>query len=119
MVVQLREYELALGSLNTALKLPKDDIVRDACIQRFEFSVELAWKTAKKVLGLSASSPRIVIRDMAAQGLIEDPHQWFSFIEARNLAAHVYNEAMADKVYLKAHEFYQEGMKLLSELKKI
>ena len=42
------EFKKALVSLEKALSLPEDDVSRDASIQRFEFSVELAWKSAKK-----------------------------------------------------------------------
>ncbi|MEZ4743659.1 MAG: nucleotidyltransferase substrate binding protein [Bdellovibrionota bacterium] len=48
MAVSLEQYEKALDSLAKALQEDKNDIVRDASIQRFEFCIELAWKTAKK-----------------------------------------------------------------------
>ena len=48
MPVTLVEFKKAVNSLKQALDLEKNDIVRDATIQRFEFSVELAWKSAKK-----------------------------------------------------------------------
>lgn len=51
MAVSIKEYSKALLSLEEALSLPKNDIVRDATIQRFEFCIELAWKTSKKVMG--------------------------------------------------------------------
>jgi hypothetical protein len=57
MAVSIEEYSKALLSLEEALALPKTDIVRDATIQRFEFCVELAWKTAKKVMGTQTSAP--------------------------------------------------------------
>ncbi len=40
------EFEKALKALDEALREPKNSIVRDASIQRFEFCVELAWKTS-------------------------------------------------------------------------
>ena len=40
----------ALSRLKEALNLPKSDIVRDSAIQRFEFTMDLAWKTVKTFL---------------------------------------------------------------------
>ena len=76
MPVTLVEFKKALNSLKQALELEKNDIVRDATIQRFEFPVVLAWKSAKKVMGTSTSAPKQVIREMglvtAVNGRIAD-----------------------------------------------
>jgi len=54
-VVGTVELENAITSLQNALAAPKNDITRDATIQRFEFCVELSWKVAKKVMGTASS----------------------------------------------------------------
>lgn len=113
------EYEKALASLSEALNLPKTSITRDASIQRFEFCIELAWKTSKKILGLSASAPKIVIRDMAQNGLISDPEEWFVFLEARNLSSHTYKEELAEQVYKTAKIFLPKALDLLKKMKNI
>lgn len=113
------EYEKALKALAEALAEPKNSIVRDATIQRFEFCVELAWKASKKMLGTASSAPKIVIREMAQAGLIQDPQIWFDFLEARNLSSHTYKEEMAEKVYAVAKSFLPEGQALLLKLKSI
>ena len=41
------DFSRALARLGEALSAPKSDLVRDAAIQRFEFTFELAWKTMK------------------------------------------------------------------------
>ena len=52
--------------LAQALALPKDDIVRDSAIQRFEISFELCWKFLKAYLeeehNASCTSPRTCFR---------------------------------------------------------
>jgi nucleotidyltransferase substrate binding protein (TIGR01987 family) len=43
----------------------KDDIIIDATIKRFEFTLELFWKTLKKILAyekVESTSPRDVVR---------------------------------------------------------
>lgn len=113
----LQEFEKALKSLKIALDSEKTDLNRDATIQRFEFCVELAWKTAKKKMGSGSTAPKVVIREMAAQGLIADTDLWFDFLEARNLSSHTYKEDIAERVYAAAAGFFSHGNELLKKLK--
>src|SRR5947208_8534986 len=56
------DFERATTRLEEALALPKNDIVRDSAIQRFEISFELCWKFLKAYLeeehNASCTSPR-------------------------------------------------------------
>lgn len=116
MAVSIEEYSKALKSLAQALSLPKNDIVRDASIQRFEFCIELAWKTAKKMMGTTTSAPKQVIREMAQNGFIDEVEPWFEFLEARNMSSHTYDEVLADKVYAEAIRFLPFGAQLEKRL---
>jgi len=118
-LVSTQEFEKALAALEKALTEPKTDITRDASIQRFEFCVELAWKTAKKKLGTAATAPRVVIREMASQLLIKDPEKWFEFLDARNMSSHTYKEDIAEKVYQAAVSFLPHAKDLLEKLRTI
>lgn len=92
----------ALAQLKISLQLPVDEIVRDATIQRFEFTVELAWKLLQAVLaeeGVEVASPRSAIRAAASNGLITETHEWFLSLDHRNLASHVYSEDLAKEIY--------------------
>lgn len=42
------EFTEVVLRLQDALAQPKNGFIRDSVIQRFEFSIELSWKTAKK-----------------------------------------------------------------------
>jgi nucleotidyltransferase substrate binding protein (TIGR01987 family) len=117
MAVNIAEYEKALKSLGKALNEPKTDITRDASIQRFEFCVELAWKTARKVTGTITTSPKQVIREMAQSGLIDDVTLWLEAIDQRNLSSHTYNEDLAEKVYTFIKAFFPHAQKLCNKLK--
>ena len=116
MPVTLVEFKKAVNSLKQALDLEKNDIVRDATIQRFKFSVELAWKSAKKVMGTSTSAPKQVIREMGQNNMIEDVTYWLQAIDHRNLSVHTYNEDLAEQVYNFAKSFLIEFEKLLNIL---
>ena len=92
----------ALDRLEAALGRPEDDITRDACIQRFEFSFELAWKAIQRQAraeGLQCESPRECLRLAFSMGLVEDDPQWMSMVEDRNRTSHTYEEATARAVY--------------------
>ncbi len=113
------QYEKALGQLIKAVAQPRDEFVRDSIIQRFEFTFELAWKTSKKVLGTQSVGPRVIIREMAQQGFINDVSLWFKLLEARNLSVHAYNEELADRVSKTACDAVSEFEQLLVQLKKV
>lgn len=114
--ISLVEYAKALVALEKALKEPKSDIVRDASIQRFEFCVELAWKSAKKVMGTASSAPKTVVREMAQNSLIDDADFWLEAIDQRNLSSHTYKEQLAEQVYSFARKFLPIAQDLLRKL---
>lgn len=102
---QVTDLTSANERLKEALALPPTRIHKDATIQRFEFTVELSWKTmqeAVRFIGEEAVSPRDAIRVAARTELIGDPEAWFSMLAARNLTSHVYRESVADEVYEEA-----------------
>lgn len=122
MAVSADEYKKALLALQEALDLfnkakidePAKKAFRDAAIQRFEYCVELAWKLAKKSMGSSSTAPRMIIREMAQNKLIDDPTIWFSFLEARNKTSHTYDEKVAEEVFIEIVKFLPEA-KLLQK----
>ena len=116
MAVSLEELSKALVSLEEALTVEKTDISRDASIQRFEFCVELAWKSARKVMGTSTTAPKQVIREMAQSGLIEDVEFWLKSIDQRNLSSHTYIQKLAEEVYAFAKSFLNPAKQLLTKL---
>jgi nucleotidyltransferase substrate binding protein (TIGR01987 family) len=106
--------------LKEASELEPTRIHKDATIQRFEFTFELAWKTIQEYVrdqGLDCKSPKNCFRTAAEIDLIKNPKVWFEYLEARNLVAHTYNERLADKVYRQAIKFCAEVDNLLKVLK--
>ena len=116
---QIDQLEKAGKRLEEVLVLEPTQINKDAAIQRFEFTFELAWKTIRSFAfekGFEVISPRDNIRTAAQLGLIENIEIWFDFLEARNNSSHVYNENMASVVYEEAKKFLPEFKKLLEKL---
>ncbi len=114
MSISTKEYNKAVERLGEALSQKKDEFIRDSVIQRFEFCVELAWKTSKKIMGTTSVAPKDVIREMAQSDYIIDVELWLRAIDMRNLSSHTYKEDLAEQVYAFATGFLAE-FKILSE----
>ena len=84
--------------------------VRDGVIQRFEFTCELAWKACREFLldegFVGIDSPKSVMRQAYACGLVEDEAGWLSLLQARNLTSHVYSETQAQEIYEEIEKTY-------------
>lgn len=131
MSASIKELEKAFLSLKTAQYLLQKSLtnenqnielhkaLRDSCIQRFEFCVELSWKVSIKLLGLQTKAPNPAIRDMAQNGLIDDPQIWFEFLLARNKTSHTYDENIAEEVYKEVIRLIPELDSLLTRLAKL
>ena len=103
----------AVARLREALadyqKTPLDSI-RDGTIQRFEFCTELAWKTMREYLldqGYSEiNSPKAVIRQAYAFGMITDEQEWLDLQADRNMTSHVYDEETAKAIFERIENTY-------------
>lgn len=110
-LLQLKDLEKALKKLKEAIDLPENEINRDATIQRFEFTFELAWKLMQTLSQESSQNvygPKNAIREAAKLGFIENPEKWFEYLKKRNLASHTYNEEQAKEVYKVTKEFVSD-----------
>ncbi len=99
---RMDQFQRALARLEDACTQPENEFIRDAVIQRFEFTFELAWKMLKQRLsseGLEANSPAQSIRQSIAAGLLDNGNQWTQMQKTRNLTSHTYDETMAQQVY--------------------
>lgn len=108
-MVHFEKLEKALSQLQSAVvKEPANDLERDGVIQRFEYTIELLWKVAKKVLsenGVDAVAPKDVVRELANIGWISNPEVLIGFIKMRNETSHSYKEEVAQKVFEASKEF--------------
>lgn len=78
---------------------------RDSCIQRFEFTVEILWKTVKQFLlikeGIDCRSPKGCIKELFSAGYVseEEAKTLLSMIDDRNMTFHTYHEEVAEKIF--------------------
>lgn len=118
----MKQFESALQRLDEVLKEPKNAIIRDSAIQRFEFSLDLAWKSVKVFLeeqkGIICSSPKDCFREAYRQGLIEYDDAWIKYVDMRNETVHTYKEEIAEKIYIELPNVLKHLEELLKVLKK-
>ncbi len=118
----LKSFEKALLQLGDALEESESPIVRDACLQRFEFSYELLWKTLKifleEIHGVRAVSPRQVFKEAFALSIIDEELTFVEMIESRNTLSHTYNEEQAAKIYVKCADYLKAMKNVLAQLNK-
>ena len=102
------DFARAVIRLDEALALPKDPIVRDSAIQRFEISFELCWKLLKAYLeeqhNAVCTSPRTCFRAAFKHGVIDNDPFWTDLTVLRNYTVRTYNEQLADHVYSRLAE---------------
>jgi len=118
----LKSLEKALLQLSDALEESESPIVRDACLQRFEFCYELLWKTLKifleEIHGVRAVSPRQVFKEAFALSIIDEELTFVEMIESRNTLSHTYNEEQATKIYVKCADYLKAMKSVLAQLNK-
>lgn len=91
--------------LAEAAAQPESELIRDATIQRFEFTFEVVWKTLKLYLerqGHECGGPRATLKKAFAENVISSPEEadlWLRMLEDRNLTTHAYNEALAGQIH--------------------
>ncbi len=71
---------------------------KDGVIQRFEFTVELAWKTIQDILMskgyIDIKGPKPVKKKRFTDG-----QEWINMLEDRNKSTHLYDETLALEIF--------------------
>jgi nucleotidyltransferase substrate binding protein (TIGR01987 family) len=110
-VVLLREpFEREVASLS--------DLEKEGTIQRFQYTVELAWKTLKDYLEnegqvISPVTPRNVIKEAFAARILGDGQVWIDMLDHRNLLSHTYDAATFDAALLAIRDCYLRAIEEL------
>lgn len=128
--LNIEPFEKAIASLEVALdrqaKDTSDDLVRDACIQRFEYTYELAHKMLKRFLEGTSANPdefdnmafQDLIRSGNERGLLRsDWSRWKEYRRARGTTSHTYDEEKAREVFSIVPDFLLEARFLRDRLR--
>ena len=76
---------------------------KEGAIRRFEYCLDLSWKAAREYLedsGLRIApvTPREVLRQAVAAGVLSDGQVWIDMFDHRNLMAHNYDGVVLTEV---------------------
>jgi nucleotidyltransferase substrate binding protein (TIGR01987 family) len=102
---RLESCQRALTTLDEILAMTFSTVVRDASIQRFEYSFESLWKLLKAYLyryeGIVCNSPKQCFREGLKVELlsVEEVETCLAMTDDRNLTSHTYLEAVAEAIY--------------------
>lgn len=105
LIERLAVARRALDTLQAVLREPPSALVRDAALQRFEYTFEATWKAAQRfayvIDGLELSSPKPLIRSAARSSLLTEAQirAALAMCDDRNGCAHTYNESLADAIF--------------------
>ncbi len=129
MKLDVSSWVKALLTLEEALNIyennHQDTLIRDACIQRFEYCYELSHKMLRRYLEASEPSSTLIsdisfsnlIRLGYARGLLKQEWvEWKSFREARNITSHTYDADKATDVMSVIPLFLEEAKFLLGQI---
>lgn len=103
-MILLKSFNQALDEFEKALQQPaQQELIKAGCIQYFEFSFELAWKTIKELSEyygiLTVLSPMSALKEAFRQQWIDDEQIWLDMLKARNRMVHTYDAKSALDIY--------------------
>ncbi len=100
------------------------DYIEDACVKRFEYTVETAWKIMKKYLKLEYGKSdkeltmNNIFRLMEGYGFIQSWETWRNYYDRRNDTSHEYNQNKAKEILNNIDDLVKDCEYLYTNLSK-
>jgi nucleotidyltransferase substrate binding protein (TIGR01987 family) len=121
---RFENFDRALGLLHDALAqgpAALNQLEKEGVVQRFEYTLELAWKTVKDYLEgsgivLTSVTPRQVIKDAFAAKILADGQTWIAMIDHRNLLSHTYDPVNFEEAVVAIHDRYLPALQQVRNL---
>ncbi len=118
-----QRFDDALARLRQALERGSaalSQLEKEGAIRRFEYCLELAWKTARDFLeesGLVVApvTPREVFRQAAVTGMVPDGQVWIDMLNHRTHLAHSCDGVVLAEVVDALSQHYLAAMEQLRE----
>lgn len=120
---KIEQFNQALQTLEELMGQEATIVVRDAAIQRFEYTVESFWKTLKVYLrekeGVDAPTPKAAIREGGSAHILspDEVVLALAMIDDRNQTSHLYNRMLAGALYEKLPNYAGFLRKVCDRLK--
>lgn len=129
--LDITKFRACIDSLKTCSKDYKltnnehiKDYIEDACVKRFEYTVETAWKIMKKYLKLEYGKSdkeltmNNIFRLMEGYGFIESWEVWRNYYDRRNDTSHEYNQDKAKEILNNIDDLVKDCENLYTNLEK-
>ena len=115
------DFKKALSQLRDALCLHAgNDVIKVGCIQYFEFTFELAWKTIKRIAEEDGfpecNSPKSAFKVAFTNGWLQDEEIWLEMLSSRNKMSHTYSAEEALDVFDKLPAYADAFQQLVENL---
>jgi nucleotidyltransferase substrate binding protein (TIGR01987 family) len=113
----LLKAQAAFEQFRQDMKTNRDKV---GAIHAFKICYELSWKIMKRILttqGIESTAPRDIFRKAAAAKLIDNPEEWFGFIEKRHLTSYTYEQENIDAIVASFDSFSAELQALVERIK--
>lgn len=116
---RFKNYQRAFTLLREAVEASEEkglsQLEKEGLIQRFEYTMELAWKTMKDYLEsenvvIDQVTPRNVIRLAFEANIIKDGQTWMDALDSRNKMSHTYDFAQFEAVIADIKKSYLAAM---------
>lgn len=101
----VEDFEQSLALDFSSLKPELSDLLRNGQTQKFEFTVEISWKTLKEFIfqihGFDLLSPKSVIKKFFELGYLnyEELERFLRALDIRNSFSHIYNREFFLELY--------------------
>ncbi len=119
---KLWQLNKAIDSWSLLGSLKYSDVVRDATIQRFEYSFELLWKVVKIYLkdthAIDCDSPKSCFRELRLPLKLSnmEVEACLKMADDRNLSVHTYSKEMAEKLYKRIKKYREIAGKIYEKI---
>ncbi|MBR5303950.1 MAG: HI0074 family nucleotidyltransferase substrate-binding subunit [Candidatus Gastranaerophilales bacterium] len=100
------------------------EYIADACVKRFEYTVETSWKIMKKYLKLEYGKEdkeltmNNIFRLMEGYGFIKSWEDWRNYYDRRNDTSHEYNQEKAQEIFNWIDKLVEDSSFLYEQLAK-
>ncbi|MDH4203163.1 MAG: nucleotidyltransferase substrate binding protein [Phycisphaerae bacterium] len=100
----------------------EQEAVQDSLIKRFEYTLEVAWKTCKRHLQeegfteAATGSPKSIMRLAAQRELIDNPEQWFGYLRFRQDVLYNCSREIMKPIFDISEDFYEDATRFLKAM---
>ena len=111
---RFNNFKRAFSLLREAIEMDREKelspLEKEGIIQRFEYTIELAWKVMKDYLEsqnlIFEPLPRLVIKKSYEVNLIQDGDIWLECLDTRNKMSHTYDFGIFEETIKKIKTSY-------------